>query len=624
MRFDRFPGWVVAVAAFGACAGEGAESAGTTGGGTLVSTGSSAGSTSAGSTESAGTSTSAGPGTSGASAGSTAVESTGTGATSAATTGEGTTGEGPALPYDLDGDGAGDTELAIAGCVDAPGSTCLVIGASTVVASAEVVIGAGADLCDGSVLGGRIEVIGDHGGDGIAEVAALHCRFDGVEGPPALAVVDPAAALRIAEAAAPSFVDHAYADAVAAPGGLRHPFLAPSYGDGEVPGGSWLKVCVFRPELGGDPGCGAGFSAIPLAPPEPVFREVGATVQDLDGDGWEELNLIFHRTIYSVSAKALAPVVSTTFDVAAKDEPASPAWFHSGRNYGAHAAFAAADASRGLLLVGGAPVGSFSDDLCNVSRFVALLRAPAGQPAARALAWSRYFGFSSTIFATYDPKFVDNPMADVARLADVVDGCVHRFGSSRSVMDGAPVVIINYFAMDAPIDYCLDEQFALYQAPAWTKEKADAWYACFGQNKKAPGTWGMQVLRESDGQGLTGSQGTYVWGMGDRWIDGGEVLYLVEMIPGKKAFDLSDQPPTPLRVMALVGGLWQERGALPVAGRPTIVQQAGRGALGLGSYSYVAELARADVDGDGLDEVGLEGGVWVGYDRQVAGFVVKR
>ncbi len=529
----------------------------------------------------------------------------------------------PSLPFDLDLDGQGDTDLAIDACVDTPGSTCLMILESTVIAPAEVVIGDGANMCDGNVLGTKIDLIGDHNDDGFAEVTALHCRFDGVEGPPALAIVDAAAALRIGQAAAPATIDHAFAGAAEGPGERRYAFLAPSYGDGESEGANWLRVCVFRPDLPSDPSCGEGFSGIPLSPPAPVFREVGASLQDLDGDGWQDINLIFHRTIYSVSPKTLAPIVSTTYDIAWADEPGSPKWFHSGRNYGTHATFTAADASSGLLLVGGSPVGTFSDDLCNVSRFVGLLRAPGGQPGARKLAWSHYFGFSSTIFTTYDAKYINNPEADVARLADVVDGCIHRFGSSRSVMDNEPVVVFNYFDMAAPIDYCLKEQYALYQPPTWTQEKADAWYSCFGKNSMSPGTWGMQVLRESDGQGLTGSQGTYIWGTGDRWIEGGEPLYLVEMIPGQKAFNLSDQPPTQLRVLALVGGLWQERGILPVAGRPQIVPSPGRADLGLGSYSYIAELVRRDIDDDGLDDIALEGGVWVGYSSDEAAFVLK-
>ena len=549
-----------------------------------------------------------------------------TGTTGETTSDTDTSGSGepmPSLPFDLDQNGEGDTDLVIDTCADLPGSTCLIILDSTVITPAEVLIGSGANICDGNVLGTKIDLIGDHNDDGFAEVAALHCRFDGIEGPPALAIVDAAAALRIAQAAAPPTIDYAFAGSLQGPEERRYAFLAPSYGDGESEGSNWMRVCVFRPDLASDPNCGEGFSSIPLSPPAPVFREAGASLQDLDDDGWQDINLIFHRTIYSVSGKTLAPIVSTTYDIAWADEPNSPKWFHSGRNYGAHAAFTAADTSKGLLLVGGSPVGSFSDDLCNVSRFVGLLRAPPGQPGARNLAWSHYFGFSSTIFATYDAKYINNPEADVARLADVVDGCIHRFGSSRSVMDDEPVVVFNYFEMAAPIDYCLKEQYALYQPPTWTQEKADAWYSCFGKNRTSPGTWGMQVLRESDGQGLTGSQGTYIWGTSNRWIEGGEPLYLVEMIPGQKAFDLSDQAPSQLRVLALVDGLWQERGLLPVAGRPQIVQSPGRADLGLGSFSYIAELVRRDIDDDGLDEIALEGGIWIGYNTDKATFVLK-
>ena len=447
---------------------------------------------------------------------------------------------------------------------------------------------------------------------------AAYCR--GV--PPALAIVDPAAAAVIAEARAPDPQSSAWIELLRDPEGLRHPVLAPTYGDGENPMGNWGYLCAFRPDLAGDPGCGPGFSRVDTWVGPGVFREVGGTTQDLDGDGWEDLNIIYHRAQYSVSIAALGLLQSVEYDVAAATEPGSPKWFHSGRNYGTHAAVTAGGQQR-LVIVGGAPVGSFTDDLCNVSRFVAVLAGPPAQPGARALAWSRYFSFSSTIFKTYDPQYANDPAQDVARLADAVDGCIHRFSDSRTVMDGQDVLLVNYFAMDAPVDLCLWEQFQLYIPPTWTQAKADAWYGCFAKNRKAPGKWGMQVMRESDGAVLTGSQTTYVWGWDGALGPGGETLYLVEYLPPVTLWDLSDAPAGQLQVQVLAGGLWSPRGVFPVAGRPKVAAVPPEGWRGSGSSAPYAELSVEDRDGDGLVEVMLEDGTFVGWDEGSQSFVVK-
>ncbi|MEM6991270.1 MAG: hypothetical protein AAF721_12250, partial [Myxococcota bacterium] len=382
--------------------------------------------------------------------------------------------------FDLDGDGIPDTDLAVGVCPDDAAATCLLV-TSEVTPTQTVVLWGGTPTCLGGLHGSPLAVLGDFAGSALFEVSVAACQQTArAVAPPVLAVVDVDAATILGSATAPANQIYGWVETVGAPDGRRHPVLAPSYSDGENPSGNWGRLCAYRPDLPSSPECGDGFVAMDVPLALPYFREVGGTVQDLDGDGWQDLNFIFHRTVASASIGTLGALGSVTFDVAAADEPGSPAWFHSGRNYGSHAAFTGSDGSERLLLVGGAPIGTFADDLCNVSRFVALLQAPAGNPAGRALAWSRYFGFSSTTFSTFAPQYVADPSQDVARLADVVDGCIHRFSDSRSQMDGEDVVVIDYFAMTAPIDYCLDEQYALYQEPTWTDEKADAWYTCFG------------------------------------------------------------------------------------------------------------------------------------------------
>ena len=180
-----------------------------------------------------------------------------------------------------------------------------------------------------------------------------------------------------------------------------------------------------------------------------------------------------------------------------------------------------------------------------------------------------------------------------------------------------------YFDQQAPIDTCLWEQYQLYLPPTWTQEKADAWYTCFAQNVGAPGVWGMQAWREADGVGLTGSQQTYVWGASDQLLPSGEIVYLVEMLPAVAPFDLSGVALSELKVFALIGGLWADRGTFPVAGRPQLRSVPAAGPRGVGSYTSYAELTLADVDGDGNADVEIEAAQWVGYDEATESFVAK-
>ena len=149
------------------------------------------------------------------------------------------------------------------------------------------------------------------------------------------------------------------------------------------------------------------------------------------------------------------------------------------------------------------------------------------------------------------------------------------------------------------------------------------WNECFARNLGAIGTWGMQVRAERDGGSRTGSLGTYVWGRSTTLRPEGETLYLVELLSGPGRFDLADRAPSPLAVYALVSGLWSSRGTFPVAGRPSIRHDSPRGSRGVASYTTFEELTLDDVDDDGLDDVQLADGRWIGWSAAAAAFVVK-
>jgi hypothetical protein len=76
-----------------------------------------------------------------------------------------------------------------------------------------------------------------------------------------------------------------------------------------------------------------------------------------------------------------------------------------------------------------------------------------------------------------------------------------------------------------------------------------------------------------------------------------------------------------MNVFALVKGLWTSRGTFPKAGRPKILMKDGDRARGVGAYSGFAELSLKDIDCDGIADIELTDGTWIGY-REGA-YIVK-
>lgn len=207
------------------------------------------------------------------------------------------------------------------------------------------------------------------------------------------------------------------------------------------------------------------------------------------------------------------------------------------------------------------------------------------------------------------------------------------------MLDGQNALLVNYFTVNwadpanaALAGRCKNEQYQLYMDPPWTQAKQDVWNACAAGHLAARGRWGMKVLRESDGAGLTGSLDTYVWGWSGALKSGGEVLYLVEVFPNPVRYDVKDSqgvrlPPPQLVVYALVGGLWSNRGTFPLAGRPVLLETPKAGTLGTGDFYGVNQLNLADRDADGLQEVQIAtaagGTAWIGWSAAAGEWVIK-
>jgi hypothetical protein len=223
-----------------------------------------------------------------------------------------------------------------------------------------------------------------------------------------------------------------------------------------------------------------------------------------------------------------------------------------------------------------------------------------------------------------------DPSSPIYRYGDFANGCINRFGDGLSKIDGTDVLIYNHFVQTNPDldlspshDVCKAAQLTFY-ATGNAAPEFDCWHYFL----KAPGSWHMQARAVADGQIVSQSSDTYVWGMSERLLPTAEKVYLVQVLPSQgQMFDMTDVPPSQIEVLALVNASWTSRGGFPVAGVPKIVitptnvnPAHGLGITGLNSgFAYLTTQANAS----GLEDVQMEDGTWVGYDPGTRSFIVK-
>jgi hypothetical protein len=562
---------------------------------------------------------------------------------------------GAGYAFDLNNDGINDANLSFEACNNGSGLQCLVVTSSLFAAQRKIAIG-GTDARPASlspdILNYRdaIRLIGDHTGDGLAEVVVPYLRQSGTSTyAPAMAIVDLDVQSLLGNVTSPpglstflGGLNPVKADILfpAGPGGRIYPAFTPGYGDSnEQAATRWGWGCLFRAG-GASSDCGSGFIRLTTEPQSLPYggtvwyRESFGHVFDIDGDGWEDLHLPYHFAFLSISGQTGAPLTTTSYDVAAATG-AQPVGFHSGRQYGTHRSVAVGSTKR-IVVIAGSPVGDFDNPMCNVSRYTAVLNQ-TGDPSTRYLAWSRFDGFNWNNWTSFPFVPPGSEAPTPSRWGDFADTCIHRYFDSRTVMDGQEALLVNYFAVDwshpdnAPFaSRCKNEQYQAIMDP--TEAKQSVMFACSAGQAGAKGAWGMKVMRESDGASLTGSQGTYVWGWSTALKAGGEALYLVESLPAQVRFNLKDDAgnrlaPTQLRVYALVNGFWSDRGTMPVAGRPVLLDAPKTGSLGTGDFFAVKMLSLQDRDGDGLQDVAIQTAtgsiVWIGWSATASSWVVK-
>jgi hypothetical protein len=516
---------------------------------------------------------------------------------------------------DLDHDGANDTHAVLAPCASDAGQLCLAL-VSTIaqVGTTEIPIGKkGAGPCESSARNGRtalrgaaeVKLIGDYDGDGLDEISVAYCK----DQRPAIAVVSAGARKLVGRAVAPDGQKLAYIDFPACPLDASHgarkgeralrPFLAPSYADSDlvdpvVKTPLWGYMCIFDGKTTGDARCGDGFMSVSTVPFQHFFRENGGTLQDLDGDGCEDVNLIYHYAYLTISSRNGATIDLTRFALEN---------FTSGRLYGTHRASTAPNGSKRSTIVGGDPIGNFKDENCNVTRFAAILESGPKHEGPRRVKFLKQYSFALNTFTN----------GAVTRYSDALDGCIHRYDDSRVVVAGEPFMIFDQaqqlFDPDrgTPVctgrddgtclRNCVAQQEEVYRSgfdPGALERQAE----CQRTWQKAPTRWHTIVLRESDGANVPAltRRDQYMWGYTDAVVPG-TTVFLFEPVKAKGPFDLELTEPKLIEAYTIENGQWKQLGTFPVPGRPQTERIFPTGEKGVGSNTRLSELILVPTNG---------------------------
>jgi hypothetical protein len=510
--------------------------------------------------------------------------------------------------HDLDGDGILESRVGRAMCddqmcvsIERPGGSCITrFGDGT---AFEAILRGAQRSPVLFIQGDRaMDTIGDHTGDGVAEIAVFYATRVSVDRwVPTLAVLDGAtcdvdARVRPPEGLqdyGPNYNVSAWAG-YARRGTRLHPFLMPSIGDGETAArvgtaGPWGYGCVYdRPRTAATGGaCGNRFVTVGTTSSRtgvtglPWFREVGGLVYDVNGDGADEIHLVYHERLLTISFVEPLRLAETLYDSATG---AMPTLFHGGRTYGPVSMRREGSVVR-TSIVSGANVGDF-DSYCSVSRFVAVLEHPVGAVSSRALARAEYLSFTTPI---------------PGRIGQLIDRCVHRPYDARVRMAGHDAVLFNIYRANARTDglTCANSDGTPVAA---FRECADR-YA-----RSSTGRWNVEV-RAIDGAGTTlpqlgGVAGAYVWGIAEDVHPLGPVVVL-EMWPGDTSFDITSTRGTiSLHVISSTATAWI---AQPVAvadlTRPALLSATPDGAIGAGSQTHISRVRTDDRNHNGVREI---------------------
>jgi len=463
--------------------------------------------------------------------------------------------------------------------------------------------------------------------------------------PPAawISIIDLEAARQVAFVSAPDgyTIANTWFQYITDPLGNKYPFIAPgahfinvNHENRAKRGAQWNSLCLFDPAFISrpDPACYTGFKhyslnfTTPDGRPDAAvtnFRHDGGWVEDVDGDGWSDINLPFMQYILTLSGRTGEQIGVAHFDVSAQSEPNSPPDFTGGRFYAGFTAFRdPTSGARDVLFAAANPVGTFLDFNCNVSRYFLVAQ---WHGVKLEMKWSKYLSFSKTIFSPpYDATNY------YMRRGNALDKCAHRFGTSLSYISGHPYIIYDLFSKDDPEPECQEEILAEQRAN-FTNPTTHASNLC-GATKElqVTGKWSVHVRDADNGAEVASYANRYVWGEAPNVLPSGGNALLVQTFSshgGDVRFDQTGNSLDALAIEAVGNGpsLTELASIAAPPASPKVIQYSdGAYPPGLGSsWRGLTKLVLRDIDGEGLNDIQLRDGRWLGYSRKTHGLVIK-
>lgn len=510
----------------------------------------------------------------------------------------------------------------------------------------------------------QIVAIGNHVGGPLSEIAL---RFDdqtGGSNETTVVVVDPESAGVVARSAQPLRTDYPVTTVYPLMAdGRRIPVVAPPE---ERSVKRWDHVCKFSPAAQ-DPVCGNGFAKVAARPPSRfvsyLHHGVG-WVQDVDGDGSEDLHLKFYavkdgqRADGGVLSLSLVGDRSfwTSINIAEMSSDAEalfgvkamPPWnglaalnaqdFDLGRMRGTSSSFQASGRNK-VLLVGGRHIGAFPTSttdvsqaplvMCNVTRYVGMLDSAPGAPGDLRMEWGWYFGYYQNAIENL-PHILLGDGALVKR-GSMAHGCIHRYDDSRlTSVEGRAAVAFSVFRVSSPDTQrtCEAEQRADYKARSAASN--EAFLACVISTSGTVGRWTLQVLDERTGASAVAAADTYLWGFSNEILPGGRTVLLVEKLNRPVPFNrlgVSEPQIHLLQLESTPTWAFTELGALPIQGAP-YTQERGYDVAPPPFAQYKSGpnsrlVVRRNAQAKGLMDFQLVNGKWIGYSPAEGRLVTK-
>jgi hypothetical protein len=420
------------------------------------------------------------------------------------------------------------------------------------------------------------------------------------------------------------------------PNNLKYPFLSPGYIT-SISASSWMWFCRFDPDSAGGTAapeapastCGTGFRrhSIDFADAQgtPAYKAAatkhgGYMIVDVDNDGWDDVTFpFFQGHLVTFSGRTGAQIGFSKFDVAAAEGNYPPyyyanttAMFHAGRLYGVFGEVK--DSTTPMqVVVAGDIVGRFQNggEWCNSTRYVAGFKWSNGFQ----LAWSHYIGWGRTLF---------NDDGKPSRPGDEVGRCIHRIADPVLNQDSRSYVIYNQFNLVDRAAQC-DRLAMAYQSNVASTELANNYIACLASiSAQKPGTWSIFVLDARNGTQVSAIGDHYAWGRVDGiWPNNSKALFLLHQNYSEGNFAQTAENMKAYTLAYIDKGQFAPITTLSCPSSVPVFREGTIGGNLYGTYPYgkntssenmgMRDIALQDIDGDGLKDIPLADGRWIGY-----------